>query len=340
MTAPTTTPALRIIQRCEGNIYYRDAVATPAWSDAVALRDKLMHKRTTLQAPIRPQSPPITADVDTWLDGWLDDVARTDESERTRAAKLAALDSLITRCDLEIQAVQHNPNPVLAKLGRDMDGLMTGDIASSVRLLNGAHTPAAVVTAGDPDALGAWQELASLRDEYDKIRQAQDWTTANDHRFQNWKSEYLDDDLASDLSIANLDEIFPAWRRPAAAVTRWDGPNPRPWPTDPVAQLVWLATSGAKVWVPTLVQLGELRDQRLHAARHPNGEPQPQPQAQRQVLNNAPRSSYDPLVEKPWTPDVDDEMQDDDAPDDPDHDNQFSRVPDLGALVTGRPTNE
>jgi hypothetical protein len=33
----------------------------------------------------------------------------------------------------------------------------------------------------------------------------------------------------------------------------------RPWPKDdPVSQLVWLATSGAEPWIPTLTELDEL----------------------------------------------------------------------------------
>ncbi len=104
-------------------------------------------------------------------------------------------------------------------------------------------------------------------------------------------SEYLDDPLASDLSIANLDSIFPDWKRPPAdkTIVGWERPDPRPWPTDdPIAQLVWLATSGAKLWVPTLKQLHELREQRINAARHPNSVPA-QARSERQLLNEVPR---------------------------------------------------
>jgi hypothetical protein len=79
---------------------------------------------------------------------------------------------------------------------------------------------------------------------------------------------------------------------------RWDQPDPRPWPTDdPIAQLVWLATSGAEAWVPTLDELRALREKRIDERRHPNGEPD-QPRPDRQLLNQPPRSHYDRIADE------------------------------------------
>ena len=69
------------------------------------------------------------------------------------------------------------------------------------------------------------------------------------------RSNYLlDDPLATDTTLRNLDQIFPAWREPDTThTTLSDAPqaDPRPWPQDPISQLVWLATSEAQPWVPT-----------------------------------------------------------------------------------------
>ena len=91
-----------------------------------------------------------------------------------------------------------------------------------------------------------------------------------------------------------LERFFPAWKRPAAntAIARWDTPDPRPYPEDPLAQLVWLATSGAEIWTPTRRELRELRAQKIQAVAHPNGEPD-QPLAEREVLNEPPRADDD-----------------------------------------------
>jgi hypothetical protein len=292
MTAPAPappTPALRIIQRCEGNPYYRAAVETPEWREALAYRERLLHKRVELQRP----TPPVKLDPSNDLDAWLDDSARVAADERARADKLAALDSEILQCDYGIQAVQSDPNPALAKLGHALEELMTATVAPLVKRLKGARTAAGVIASGDPDVLAARKELEPARDELDKVWQAQDWLTAGDTRFFHTQSEYLNDRLASDLTIRNIDFVFPDWKRPAPnhALQRWDTPDARPWPKDPVEQLIWLATSGAQVWTPTTHQLRELHDQRIRDRAHPNGEPHPQPATE--VLNSSPRASDD-----------------------------------------------
>lgn len=54
--------------------------------------------------------------------------------------------------------------------------------------------------------------------------------------------------------------------------------------------LVWMCTSGAKVWCPTTRQLDGLQAQRAAERAHPRGAPQ---QQGRQVLNEPPRADDD-----------------------------------------------
>jgi len=94
-----------------------------------------------------------------------------------------------------------------------------------------------------------------------------------------------------------LDSVFPDWKHAPQnqAIRRWDGPpDPRAWPADPIEQLVWLVTSGAEAWVPTLKQLDALKEQCLRDRAHPDGETQPRPV--RQVLNEPPRNHYDRIA--------------------------------------------
>jgi hypothetical protein len=67
-------------------------------------------------------------------------------------------------------------------------------------------------------------------------------------------SAHLEDDIASDLILRNLDQLMPTWRRPDDRFTMGmrELGDRRPWPTDdPLAELVWLATSDAEPWLPT-----------------------------------------------------------------------------------------
>ena len=91
-------------------------------------------------------------------------------------------------------------------------------------------------------------------------------------------SHYFNDDPhASRLFIRNIDSVFPGWLDGATTTFSMSGarPDPRPWPTDPVAQLVWLSSSAAEVWLPTFAQLEQLQ-QELHRKHNPEpATPQP-----------------------------------------------------------------
>jgi hypothetical protein len=91
----------------------------------------------------------------------------------------------------------------------------------------------------------------------------------------NHRSDHLDDPLASDVIIRNLDELLPTWRDPDTRFAmQGTPPDRRPWPEDSVEQLVWLINSGAEVWLPTASQLAKLHTERRHRIDPPaDGEP-------------------------------------------------------------------
>jgi hypothetical protein len=262
-----------VVSHAEGNKYYAKAIQTPAYLEAVALWDEATRKRA--QLPPIPDLPLPNSVDDTDLDDWLDVAVRVDDLQRARAVKFSALSSLITKQESIIQSIVGDKDRLLAALGQDMDAVMR-QATDTVLLLNGADTPSAVIATGKGDV---WTELGSIRDEYDSIRQAQDWVLAGDHRIAGYGSPYLDDPLASDTQISNLDSVFPSWRTPPQnhAIIRGNTPRLQPWPPDGVGQLVWLCTSGAKVWCPTFRELDELKRRRLLERAHPNGDPQQQP---------------------------------------------------------------
>lgn len=280
MTVPFA-PATRVLERAASNSHYRRAVeAVPGYRDAVELRLKAFRTRGSL--PVTDYPPTPTNDD---LDSWLDSIAQADTLERARAAKHEAISALIVECERTIQGAATLPDRLLESLSADMDALMN-DVAEAVGRLDGARTAHDVLMKGG-SAADVWRaELPSLRASYDDIRQAQDWVLAGEERDIHSRSKYLDDVLARDTAIANLDVIFPKWRSPAAGIqTLMVGqePDPRPWPTDPIEQLIWLSTSGARVWVPTTKQLDELNTKRRRSRS--GGKPEPTPDTDMEEAN-------------------------------------------------------
>lgn len=298
MTAPDlglqSNPPALVIQRCMQNQYYRNAVQTPQLTQAIELRARALRMRAEL-TPIPPVPVPPSADVD--LDDWLELTAKMADLERARAIRDEALGRLIAAQDGVISSIADNTERALTRLNESLANVM--DVARKlVARLNGCHTASAIVAAGDDGALAAYQDLRRLRhDEYDPIRTAQDWLMIGDPRGDRHRSEWLyDDDLATDLTIANLDQVFPRWKRHQAEVSMtWTSdqpePDPRPWPKDRVEQLIWMVTSDAKVWVPTNAELRQLGDRRMAERAHAGGaasrRPSPRLKQRQQRINKS-----------------------------------------------------
>lgn len=131
------------------------------------------------------------------------------------------------------------------------------EVAAVAARLGGAGSPAQAIAR---DVAPAWRELPALADRYDLIRDAQQAVTlaVDTLAIENARSRTIDDPIASDLVLSNMDDVLPGWREADRYIT-FNGPprERRPWPIDDrLAQLVWFATSSAQVWIPTI---GELR---------------------------------------------------------------------------------
>jgi hypothetical protein len=294
-------PAQAVMDRCSRNSYYRAAVETPELLQAIGLRAEALRIRAEL--PRIPAVPlPTTAGAD--LAEWLELVAHTGELERARAAKDGALEHLVAKQDALIGSQAANAERALARLNQEMAGVM--DVAQSVvARLGGCTNAAQIVASGDPNVLAAYGDLRRLRlEEYDAIRTAESWIRGDDHRQMNYRSNWLlDDDLACDFTASNMDELFAQWRdrKPEfAIISASDQPqaDPRPWPADPTEQLVWFVTAGARVWVPTWAQLGELGRQRMTERAHPSGATSRRPNQRQQRPNPTPTNRTSVLLNK------------------------------------------
>jgi hypothetical protein len=254
---------LAVVQKAKTNNYFRRAVDTQEYRDAVALLETALQHRSSLPAV---NLPPQQPDRPAGLDDWLTAVATAKAAEQDREIRFNALTSLISICHNQIAAVVDvMPDRVLHALATDMAELMS-QVDDAVGRLGGARTANEVIAAGVGDI---WNELRQLRKSYDQLRDAQAFVMADE--MSRHASTYLyDDPHASRLFIRNIDDVFPAWRDPGPSTITLSGapPDPRPWPTDPIAQLVWLSSSDAQVWLPTFGQLEQLQAE-LHRKRNP-----------------------------------------------------------------------
>lgn len=248
--APGTQPPL-IVLRCTQNTFYRRAIETTEYLQALELRDKAMQTRAELPTD---STPPLPPDIE-FFDRWLASVPEFDKHAQAIAAKANALDSLIAQCNRTLSSHAMNVERAVAALATELPPIVAG-ITDAVGRLDGAHTPTDAITANKG---AVWNELRTEhRPIFDAFWTAFDWLTAGQEIYFHARSDYLlDDDLASRARIRNIGSVFPAWKqpRPDTALQNWDRGDPRPWTKDPVGELVWLVTSGAELWAPTPSQL-------------------------------------------------------------------------------------
>ena len=256
---------LTVLQTARVNRPYRNALEADAqYVQAAATREKALEAQHTLPAVHWPTSP---LDTDVALDDWVAAVADARAAEQAREAKLTALRGLARDCEgVIVGCARVNPDRILKLLAAEFDALMA-EVKSVVARLDGATSADAAIHRGTADA---WRDLAPLRSRYDELRAAQNFVVQHEHELlQNSRSRYIDerhvnpDPLATDLALSNMDQAFAGWRQPDTRVTVvGEPPDRRPWPEDSAAQLVWLVTSDAKPWLPTIAQVKELHAQR------------------------------------------------------------------------------
>jgi hypothetical protein len=259
MSHPISTVG-HIEGRSRTNKHYAKAIkAVPGYLEATALRDKAQAKKrdTLFPVVVWPSAP---TDIEHDLDKYLADYTAAFEEEQTRERAAAALDTVVGACERQMRAAIDDPDALLTVLSTDLDELMA-QVKNVVTRLNGATTPTEAI---NNDTVDAWKELPALRREYDSIRHAQTFVLL-DNPAMNHRSEHINDPLASDAIIRNLDELLPSWRDPDTRFAMQGAPpDRRPWPEDDVEQLVWLINSGADVWLPTSTQLAKLHTERRH----------------------------------------------------------------------------
>ncbi|WP_285031969.1 hypothetical protein [Mycolicibacterium sp. lyk4-40-TYG-92] len=232
--------------------------AVPEWQRTVDVREAVQAK--IISAPRTP-SPPTPTSGDQ-LDEWLDAAITANDQKALADRRHAALTSLAGELTHTLDGILFVVGDrMLANLHDQLTTVMTA-VATIAEKLDGADNANAAITQ---QVERHWRALPELRARYDSIRAAQGAisSSVDPDMHRNAISPHTPDELASDLMLANVDELVPGWR---IADTRWVAsgyPERRtPWPTEPIEQLVWLATSDAQPWVPTTEQLEQLAEKR------------------------------------------------------------------------------
>lgn len=193
-----------------------------------------------------------------WITACIDAKDFQDRLVRRRGV----LGDLIRDTNAQISALAQSINEdMLAGFDAELQGLLD-EVAKVAEQLGGVRSAEEAIAA---DRVTVWRRLAALVEDYEALRQAQRSRTGVETLHQ--ARAHGGEDHASDLYIRNLDEVWPQWRSGDGAVRHLnlDGRPHRyePWPAQYPQLLLWLATSEAEPWIPTTLQLEQLRADRL-----------------------------------------------------------------------------
>ncbi|MGW3542044.1 hypothetical protein ACWDNI_16075 [Nocardia niigatensis] len=247
-------PRIRHAQR---NEYFAAAVeqlpgylnAKKVAEDAEQLLEQLVTPHVTVASPL--ESGTITGE-------WLDACATTRLAAAEVEARRAALTELRdTARSIQTSAVTIHADRMLATLNADLTAIIAHGRTVCADLGN-ARDPRSALEAG-PAAAHAWTQIRPLLGDYRNVRNAQNIVMAEfPYEIQRAKSTANLDTLATDLLLSNLDELAPTWRQPGGNSMTGGSLWEAPWPTAEDEHFVWLCTSPAQPWIPTLTQLEDL----------------------------------------------------------------------------------
>lgn len=233
----------------------RQSLLPREYFSALAIRKEAEHRLANLPAPpeVDPSIEPFTLGRidDEWIDQCVGRKAGQADWEQRRNILLS------TRRDADGQATSIMMNATDTFLSA-YDGerqRLFEEGRALVPELRGATTPNEAIVN---DVVQEWKSLTRLDADYAELIGAQDALLPPDilplARSPRWTQQEF---LASDCYLRNLDEIWPDWKNPVSKVIHVDGHRDRlePWPATRPQLFLWLLTSNAETWVPTIAQL-------------------------------------------------------------------------------------
>jgi hypothetical protein len=253
----------RIRRDTEINRFYAAAVdKLPGYREAWVVAEQAEQRLEQL--------PPVVVDLPSPLhtgeltDAWLELQVDNELAVNDREARRRILTTLRNTAHSNVTStVAAHADAILSELHRDLLDII-GQGRDRCADLGDARTPADAIATGITSAQ-AWASMAPLIEDYRLVRAAQFAAmTAYPDETQSARSSNNPDNRASDLLLANLDELSPTWRSPNqdyAGHYVWAPP----WPEDETEYFIWLCTSDAEPWIPTRAELQQLWQDRAPA---------------------------------------------------------------------------
>lgn len=248
------------------------SVLPPDYHAARRVQHQAEQRMITLSPP-----PPVDPELDPLSRGELTDAWVTAVIERQAQATLndqerKVLVSLVKSATDQANAIYRlHVDAILTAYNNELQALLA-DVGKLSHKLGDVDTVNKAVAA---DKGREWKQLNALADDYAALRLAQHDLLSPE--VKHAARARVGEPTASDLHLANLDQLWPDWRNPGQARSRLTqlGAGPRehsreePWPADPVELLLWLVRSEARPWIPTAEQLQQVHEQRA-ASSNPN----------------------------------------------------------------------
>lgn len=232
----------------------------PEHDQAQRLASEARQKLATLytqSAEVPAELHPFQAGTVT--DEWIDFVLHHQANRERVQAASNVLKSFIKEAEGRAQESVPHSGALLAEYHKLLTQLFA-ETTIVVEQLNGADSADKAIAA---DRGTQWKQLVALADDYELLRDAQRSLMPMD-LVRSASPSQGGDERINDLTVSNLDKLWPSWRQPwltpgqTTHVSSGRVDRLEPWPEGSMQQFIWLVTSPAELWIPTVPELQSL----------------------------------------------------------------------------------
>lgn len=229
----------------------------PGLSTAVAAADRAveMQRSVVEQRDETAVALPKTAEeiTDAWLQSEIDRRRHGSDTD----ARLKLLREIEYDAREQVWSlIEGNAESMLEELDSSLQDLIA-QLATAVDALGDVSTAADAISA---DVSDHWKTAATLRRDYDEIRDVQRTLYRCDSAYFDGLpcgdgDQRIPDPEARLYFHRKIAEVAPGWR--GRTENRVTYPGTVPWPADPVEKLVWFVRNDSGIWCPTPAQIAK-----------------------------------------------------------------------------------
>lgn len=177
--------------------------------EALRLADEARHRLGALSTPLPP--PPVELHpfaAGTITDEWIAATLQHKVDRQRIIDESNLLRGLLKEAENRAQLITPDTNAILRAYHKRLTQLLD-EVADIAEQLDGVDTADKAIAA---DRGPEWRKLLQLADDYQVLRRAQ-LSVVPDEVIRSAKGQD-GEELASDLFVRNLDDIWPTWRQP------------------------------------------------------------------------------------------------------------------------------